>query len=128
MSEIPKYVITVDSVIPQPSYPRLLIYFKTEGNLRIPKYYSIVGYCRDNPSVSKDEYSFTLPGITLDKTSSDADYYQKADAAMSDISGMFPFKKIYIRFYLVAFGHTAYKPVNVDALGKPSNVVSFIWP
>jgi hypothetical protein len=128
ISEIPGYVITVDSVVYQPSFPRLLIYFQTEGNVRIPEYYYIIGYCGDNPSVSKDDYSFIMPGITLDKTSIYADYYQKADAVAGNLSGMFPFKHIYIRFYLVTLGQSEYQPINKDALGKPTNVASFIVP
>jgi hypothetical protein len=34
---------------------------------------------------------------------------------------------VYVRFYLLTNGQSIYDPINKEALGKPSNVVSFIW-
>lgn len=131
--QIPDYILTIDSVRAQPSEARLLVYFKTNGSVEIPPYYTLIGYCGNDQTVSKDNYSFILVGAMLDR--SFPDYYQKADAVMFNIYRdgalhmieLIPSNLIFIRFHLLTRGQSSYGTLNRIALGKPSNVMSFVW-
>lgn len=122
--QIPDYVITVDSIRPLSSKGELLVYLKINGDTIIPfPYYDLIGYYGHSEIVSKDNYSGVLTGVSgywFLKSS------YKVPAVMLNIypnlSGT-----IFIRFYLLTQGQIIFNPINKEALGKPSNVASFIW-
>jgi hypothetical protein len=54
-------------------------------------------------------------------------YYNYANGIMFDIYNIPLTTTYYLRFYLLAYGQNIYSAINKDALGKPSNVITFKW-
>lgn len=126
--EVPHYSLTIDSLKVKSSDGELLIYVKIDGSKVIPfRFYSIVGYCGTDPTVSKDNYSFILTGTAGSSFTSNPEIYYNANAIIRYINRNFSPDKIYVRFYLLTYGQSIYSPINKEALGKPSNVMSFVW-
>jgi hypothetical protein len=120
--EIPDYTLTIDSIMVQSDSSRLKLYLKINGDTLIPFfYYYIIGYCSTSPDVSMDNYSFSISGMVwgyLLGSSGDI---------LNNVQSLNTSETYYLMFYLIAQGHDIYGPINKQALGKPSNVVSFKW-
>jgi hypothetical protein len=126
--EIPRYDLYIDSLKVKASDAMLLVYLKIDGSVKFPfSWYSLVGYCGNDLNVSKDNYSFIVTGIAGFSFPSDSFSSNNANGAMFYIDRYFSPETIYIRFYLLSNGQSGYSPVNKEALGKPSNVMSFVW-
>jgi hypothetical protein len=122
--QIPDYVLTIDSVKSIYSNSDLLVYLRINGDTLIPfPYYSLIGYYGNSETVSKDNYSGVVTGVAGNWFSISPN---KAPAVIHDsyfnLSGT-----IFMRFYLLTQGQTVYYSINKEALGKPSNVISFTW-
>ncbi|MGD0756221.1 MAG: hypothetical protein ABR927_14300 [Bacteroidales bacterium] len=123
--EIPDYNLTIDSIKVLSSVGELLVYLKIDGDTIIPfPYYILVGYYGNTEDVSSDNYSGLVSGIVSNWSLASS---YKAPAVIYDIYMNLPPGIIYIRFYLLTQGQTIYHPINKEALGKPSNVISFTW-
>jgi hypothetical protein len=126
--EIPDYTLTIDSVKVKSSEGELLVYLKIDGNDAIPfSFYDLIGYCGNDPTVSKDNYSFIVTGIVANSFSLYPYTYYDADGVIYYMNRNISPDTIYIRFYLLTFGQSIYYSINKESLGKPSNVTSFIW-
>jgi hypothetical protein len=129
VNKIPDYVLTIDSVKGIASDYRASVYLKLDGSNKLPfPYYYFVNfvvYCSTDPSVSKDNYSTMFRGaascMLIDP------YYNYANGIMFDIYNIPLTTTYYLRFYLLAYGQNIYSAINKDALGKPSNVITFKW-
>lgn len=136
--EIPTYDLTLDSMGYDPVERDLLIYLKFNGDTAITYNlygYPFVAYAGNSPDVSKDNYITKGNGILRDYlyvNSSDiavpvygkANIYSFNPPVKNVITGT-----VYLRIYPLANGQgystsTLFYP---EALGKPSNVISFIW-
>jgi len=126
--EVPYYTLTIDSLKVKSSDGELFLYVKIDGSKVIPFFfYSIVGYCGPDATVSKDNYSFIITGTVSDSYSLYILTYDNANAVMYNISRGFSPDQIYVRFYLLTNGQSVYYKINKEALGKPSNVMNFVW-
>jgi hypothetical protein len=122
--EIPDYVLQIDSVKALPSAGELLVYLKVDGDTIFPFFsYTLLGYYSNNPDVSEDNSSGHASGII---GNGQPLFSYKAPAEIFDLYINLP-DTIYMRFYLLTMGQTTYYPINKEALGKPSNVISFSW-
>lgn len=123
--KIPDYILTIDSVKALPSKGEILVNLKIDGNTIMPfPYYVLIGYYGTGEDVSFDNNSGRVSG-TVSNWYLTSSY--KASAVIYDIYRNLPPGTIFIRFYLLTQGQTIYHPINKEALGKPSNVVSFTW-
>lgn len=123
--EIPKFALSVDSVKAVPAENRIKIYLKVNGDTVMPfAYYGLLGFFGSNPDVSATNYAGIGMGVAgniiawydFDMSAYIFDFY-------TNLTG-----PVYMRFYLLTQGQSVYtRPVNVNALGQPSNVVSFVW-
>jgi hypothetical protein len=128
VSEVPYYNLTIDSLKVKSSDGELFLYVKIDGSKVIPFFfYTIIGYCGADPTVSKDNYSFIITGTVSDSYSLYNVTYDNANAVIYNISRGFSPDQIYVRFYLLTNGQSIYYKLNKEALGKPSNVMSFVW-
>jgi len=123
--EVPKYEISVDSVRTDSLNYYIYLYLKVDGNKEIPFFYNVlVAYYGTDPDVSYENYSGMATGVVgnlwpLYKEPYNAKIYD----FYTDLTG-----PIYMRVYLLTIGQSTYKrPFNPAALGKPSNVFSFVW-
>jgi hypothetical protein len=126
--EIPEYILTIDSVNVNSSDGELLVYLKIDGTDNLPfSFYDLIGYCGNDQTVSKDNYSFIVTGIVANSFSFYPNIYFGAQGVIYYMNRNFSPDAIYIRFYLLTFGQSIYYTINKESLGKPSNVTSFIW-
>jgi hypothetical protein len=122
--KFPDYSLTIDSVKPMGSYDLLLIYSKIDGSTTIPfGDYGLIGYFGNDPTVSKDNYSFVGRGFVGDNYVFPTEDYDKANAALFNVSSDVPKGTYYVRFYLITNGQNLYT-FNKEFLGKPSNVIT----
>lgn len=132
--EVPTWEIEADSVTTDDHY-EFRIYLKINGDTLPPfpsvnpMYFRIMGYASNSPDVSADQYDARLSG-TLGAPTTGSLQYTPTGAVYGElflISGPNPSTDeiIYIRLYPIAGGQYSYAPINPDALGPPSNVVSF---
>ena len=123
--EVPGYEIAVDSVKTDSLNYCIYIYLKVDGNKEIPFFYNVlVAYYGNDPAVSYENYSGMATGTAGSMWSM---YKEPYNAKIYDfyINLKGP---IYMRLYLLTMGQSVYKrPLNPAGLGKPSNVVSFVW-
>ena len=121
---IPDYILTIDSIKVLSSAGELLVYLKIDGDTIIPfPYYVLVGYYSNSEDVSNINCSGLVTGIVGNWVITSS---YKSPAVIYDIYMNLPPGTIFIRFYLLTQGQTIY-PINKEALGKPSNVISFTW-
>lgn len=124
--EIPDYTLTIDSTLVLSSGYALKLYLKINGDTLIPFfYYFLLGYCSTSPDVSMDNYSFLISGLVL-KYPMYPPYAAHGEIS-NNVQSLNTSETYYLRFHLIAQGHDYYGPINKQALGKPSNVVSFKW-
>lgn len=123
---IPDYNLTIDSLKVKDG--DLYVYSKIDGSKIIPfSFYSLIGYCGTDQNVSKDNYSFLITGTVSGLYSLYPVTYYNANAVIHYISLQKSPDLIFVRFYLLTSGQSIYSAINKEALGKPSNVTSFIW-
>jgi hypothetical protein len=123
--EVPRYEITVDSVHTDSLNYNINLYLKVDGNVEIPFLYNVlVAYYGSDPNVSSENYSGIATGVTGNLWSIyNETYNAKLYDFFTDLTG-----PIYMRLYLLTMGQSVYvRPLNPAGLGKPSNVVSFVW-
>lgn len=123
--EVPRYEIMVDSVHTDTLRYVINLYLKVDGNVEIPFFYNVlVAFYGNDPNVSSENYSGIATGVTGSMLSFYKETYNaKIYEFFTDLTG-----PIYMRFYLLTMGQSVYvRPLNPAALGKPSNVVSFVW-
>jgi hypothetical protein len=124
--KVPDYNLIIDSV--KPFDGELYLYVKIDGSSVIPfLFYCIIGYSGNDPTVSKDNYSYIISGVVMDSYAGYPIDYHNANGVMRYLRLPQSPDKVYTRFYLLTNGQSPYNPINKEALGKPSNVVSFIW-
>lgn len=134
--EVPVYNLTLDSVRYDSYYGELDIHLKLNGDTIIPLgAYSnrFIAYISDKPEVSKDNYIVFGKGYLADQIS----YNNPPDkvAVFGRLNfDLYPYDRdvphgmVYMRIYPLAYGqgymvNQFYK----EALGKPSNIISFDW-
>lgn len=129
LNKIPEYVLTIDSLRNLDYDNRVAVFLKLDGNSKLPfPYYNFVNfvcYCSTDPEVSKDKYMFIFKGAASNLYNDP--YYRNANGIMFDIYNISFNTTYYIRFYLLTYGQYIYSAINKEALGKPSNVMSFVW-
>jgi len=130
LSEIPTFDLTIDSVAKVNLSYSLKIFIKVNGGVIRPNA-ALVGYLSNSPDVSSDNYTLMARGNFLDRDYSVSGnklipVFASLDHFFSDYK---PLKSdtIYIRLYPVAAGQNYYSLFSIQALGKPSNVIGFIW-
>lgn len=133
--EIPVYELTLDSVGFDEDYRKLLIHLKVNGDTVIVRSaygYPFIAYISDKQDVSKDNHIVFAKGSVRDE----AGYYPYVKvAAFGRLTfDPFPYDRdippgtVYMKIYPLAHG----QGYNVnqfyrEALGNPSNTISFDW-
>jgi hypothetical protein len=124
--EVPRYEIAIDSVKTDSLDYYIYLYLKVDGNTEIPFFYNVlVAYYGNDPDVSYENYSGIATGVAgyLWPFYKEPYYNAKIYDFYTNLTGT-----IYMRLYLLTMGQSSYvRPFNPAALGKPSNVVSFVW-
>lgn len=130
--EIPAFTLTVDSVKVSHNgdYP-VIMYIKINGGGNMPNAL-LVGFCSDKKDVSIDNYvaiarggfrnyAFTSEGLIR------IPVWAFFDSFGPSFNQLITSDTIYTRLYPIASGQDLYKPINRLALGKPSDVIGFVW-
>jgi hypothetical protein len=123
--EVPRYEIAIDSVKTDSLDYYIYLYLKVDGNTEIPFFYNVlVAYYGNDPDVSYENYSGMATGLAGNLWPMyEEPYNAKIYDFYTNLTGT-----IYMRVYLLTWGQSVYKrPLNPAGLGKPSNVVSFVW-
>jgi hypothetical protein len=136
--EIPVYQLSLDSVgFFKPEY-ELIIHLKVDGDTVTSEqafYYQFIAFAGNTPEVSSTSYISKGKGYLADWDMVNLSLFTKVAVYGRLNSYNFDFNleqlkqgKIYIRLYPLANGQgyflSQYSP---RALGKPSNVISFVW-
>jgi hypothetical protein len=140
MYEIPTFVLTIDSIKKIEGNPsRLDVILKINGDTILPyyyyeyiPYYDMIVYVSESEDVSKDNFDFQFKGFLETISGSFYDGYKKTAVKGLVVDFYLDHQviekgRLFFRFYPMAFGRgyevwDYYK----EALGPPSNVVTFI--
>ncbi len=134
--EVPVYVLNLDSLGYYQPDNALIVYLKVDGDSVIkgnPNGYPIMVYAGSSPDVTKDNYATMGKGFLWDYwiyyNSPKIPVYGKLSLfdvwpAINDVIQGPVFLRIYPLANGQGYGNTQFYP---DALGKPSNVISFDW-
>jgi len=134
--EIPFYELSLDSIGFNSDSGDLIIYLKFNGDtviIRNSYGYRFIAYAGDSPDVSKDKYITMGKGLLRDYYGyhltpkvavfgriSNYEFYPRISDAITGT--------VYLRIYPLAngqgYGTTQFYK---EALGKPSNVIGFMW-
>jgi hypothetical protein len=127
---VPGIQIHIDSVKALPSSHEVDFFIKITGGSSIAYSYLLLGYLSNSPDVTKDNYLSTGFGALITRYPSYHEsivppygYIQYFDNGFQSLKA----GTIYIRLYPVAFGQSGYYYILPEAIGNPSNVVSFKW-
>lgn len=125
---VPDFEFTVDSLVQQEDWFYFDIFWKIDGDIISPYIgYPIMVFCSNIPDVSKDNYisycAASINWLSQDQVPYATVYY--SDEAFEQLKT----GTIYVRCYPVAYGQSISYGyvVNPAAIGKPSNVDSFVW-
>lgn len=134
--EIPTYEVHLDSVVFNAADWALYFHLKVNGDTISPggTYYypPYLVFASNSPDVSIEQYISHGRGYLMDY---DLDHYPEKTAVYGRtfLYEMYNFNalqsgNVYLRLYPLAYGQ-GYAPDDYykEALGKPSNVVSFVW-
>ncbi len=134
--EVPVYVLSLDSIGYYQPDNALIVYLKVDGDSVITGYsnsYPVIAYAGSSPDVSKDNYATMGKGFLRDYWI----FYNSPKVAVYGKLSLYDIwppindvidGPVFLRIYPLAngqgYGNTQFYP---DALGKPSNVISFDW-
>jgi hypothetical protein len=126
MYEIPDYILTIDSLKLINDYT-LQLYLTINGDSIPPFhfYYPVIGFCSTSPEVTKDNYSFMISGNVSWQPLNPL--YKAYGEIFNNVESLNSSDTYYLRFYLMVWGFNFDNPLYKQALGRPSNVISFKW-
>lgn len=134
--EVPKYDLSLDSVTYDPEYGYIILHLKVDGDTVITRNaygYPFIAYAGSSPEVSVNNYISTGKGYLRD-------YWILANSPKVAVYGRIAYYDfipqiedaitgtVYLRIYPLAQGQ-GYGAMQFykEALGKPSNVITFRW-
>lgn len=125
--EIPTFELALDSMFFDDFRYSFTACLKIRGIANLPyDFYPLRGFAGNSPDVSKDKYTARLYGILAGWLSTPETDYGILNYWDWDLESL-KSDTIYVRLYPLAFGQGDFYNFENEALGKPSNVVGFIW-